>query len=126
LKSPISAHFTSLHFLFTEGSFNEAIPFDSSIYFFADEVAVALRAYTSGYDLFHPHCTLGWHLYERATRVPHWTDHTNWCAQNRESIQSLRALYRGALQGKYGVGRVRSIADYEAYIGAPLSTTTWS
>jgi hypothetical protein len=126
LKSPIPAHFTSLHFLFADGSFNEAIPFDSSIYFFADEVATALRAYTHGYDLFHPHCALGWHLYDRATRVPHWADHASWRAQNQNSVERLRALYRGAVQDKYGVGRVRSIADYEAYIGVPLATPVWS
>ena len=126
LKSPIPAHFTSLHYLFAEGSFNEAVPVDPSIYFFADEIAIALRAYTSGYDLFHPHCILGWHLYRRTTRIPHWEDHANWSARNRESIKRLRALYCGTLHGEFGIGRARSIADFETYVGVPLVAGTWS
>ena len=120
LDTPVPAHFVSLHFLFAEGSFNADLCFDPAIYFFADEVAVALRAYTRGYDLFHPHRLLGWHLYDRATRITHWSDHAGWHAQNRRSCEQLRALYRGELHGEYGVGTARSIADYERYIGLPL------
>ena len=72
----VPARFVSLHFLFTEGSFNQEIPFDPAIYFFADEIAIALRAYTLGYDLFHPHRILGWHLYDRTTRATHWWSRT--------------------------------------------------
>ena len=122
LERAIPAKFVSLHFLFADGSFNEQVPFDSSIYFFADEVAVALRAYTSGYDLFHPHAILGWHLYDRSTRVTHWNDHADWGTRNRRSVQRLSALYRGALRGRYGVGQTRSIADFEALMGESLMT----
>jgi hypothetical protein len=117
---PFAAHFASLHFLFADGSFNREIPFDSSIYFFADEAAIALRAYTHGYDLHHPHRVLGWHLYERATRVTHWADHADWQRLDRISSKRLHALYSGRLSGKFGVGRHRSVADYEAFVGMPL------
>lgn len=120
LPAPFPAHFASLHFLFTEGEFNREIGFDPDIYFFADEVAIALRAYTQGYDLFHPHRILGWHLYDRATRVTHWSDHPNWKQQQELSCQRLRKLFTGKLFGRYGLGEIREISEYEAFVGMPL------
>ena len=120
LDGPVPANFASLHFLFADGSFNRELPFDPSIYFFADEVAIALRAFTHGYDLFHPHRILGWHLYDRRTRGTHWQDHAGWRNQEDISCQTLFDLYEGRLFGKYGIGNVRSIADYEQFIGMPL------
>jgi UDP-N-acetylglucosamine (GlcNAc):hydroxyproline polypeptide GlcNAc-transferase len=120
LTSPVPAHFASLHFLFADGTFNRDLAFDPSIYFFADEVAIALRAFTRGYDLFHPHRILGWHLYDRATRVTHWEDHADWREHEEVSCQTLYELYDNRLIGKYGIGEVRTIADYERFIGMPL------
>ncbi|MDH5498849.1 MAG: UDP-N-acetylglucosamine-transferase [Nitrospira sp.] len=122
LDSPVRAHFTSLHFLFSGGIFNKDIPVDPLIYFFADEVAIALRAYTHGYDIFHPHHNLGWHLYDRSTRVTHWSDHPAWRKKQELSYERLRMLYGGKIRGHDGIGSVRSISDYEHYIGMPLSS----
>ena len=120
-SSPIPAHFTSLHFLFTEGKFNEEIVFDPNIYFFADEVAIALRAFTRGYSLFQPHKVLGWHLYERrTTRIPHWHDHPEWRSQYAYSANQLFELFSGRKDGVFGIGSQRSIAAYEEYIGMRL------
>lgn len=120
LSSPVPARFASLHFLFTRGAFNREIPFDPAIYFFADEVAIALRAYTSGYDLFHPHRILGWHLYDRSTRITHWSDHDVWQGRQQASCRRLRELYRARVPSPYGVGALRSVTDYEAFAGTPL------
>jgi Glycosyltransferase (GlcNAc) len=121
LSTPVTAGFTSLHFLFAEGSLNEEIEFNPSIYFFADEVAISLRVFTHGYDLFHPHKVLGWHLYNRtATRVPHWNDHPEWRAQHAQTLTELRKLYSGQKTGRFGIGSARSINAYEQLIGLPL------
>ncbi|HEY0678928.1 MAG TPA: GlcNAc-transferase family protein [Chitinophagaceae bacterium] len=124
LSGPVQAQFTSLHFLFAEGAFNETILFDPSIYFFADEIAIALRAFTQGYDLFHPHQILGWHLYNRSTRVTHWDEHPEWAKQSELSHQRLFRLYRGYITGRFGIGSERSVANYERYIGMKLIDTT--
>ena len=120
LTKPIPGRFASLHCLFAEGRFNDDVPFDPNIYFFADEVAIALRAYTHGYDLFQPHRVIGWHLYDRSTRGTHWDDHSDWFRQNALSQARLRALYRGDLRGPHGIGTRRSIAAFEAHIGTAL------
>jgi hypothetical protein len=120
LTAPLPAKFVSLHFLFADGTFNQEVAIDSSIYFFVDEITIALRAFTLGYDLYQPHRVLGWHLYNRATRVTHWNDHARWQVQNEISCKRVRVLYSGRLQGKYGVGTARSVAEYEALVGEPL------
>ncbi|MFX0547077.1 GlcNAc-transferase family protein [Roseovarius sp. S1116L3] len=123
LSEPFPGRFASLHFLFADGRFNEDVPFDPDIYFFSDEAAISLRAYTHGYDLFQPHRIVGWHLYDRTTRGTHWNDHSDWPKQHQRSMIRLRDLYRGELRGDLGIGSQRSVADYEAYIGAPLITS---
>jgi hypothetical protein len=120
--SPSTAEYVSLHLLFAEGPFNEKVPFDPGIYFFADEIAIALRAYTHGYSLFSPNTLLGWHLYDRRTRTTHWADHPDWVSLNQMSVQRLRQLFAGTLAGKHGVGNVRTISEYEAYAQVTLIT----
>ena len=120
LKKPIPAQFISLHFLFTEGAFNREIPFDPAVYFFGDEVSIGLRSFTKGYQLFHPHRIIGWHAYSRKTRTSHWDDHSGWWVQNAGSLQKLRKIFTGNYKGKYGVGKNKSITQYEDLIGMPL------
>ena len=120
LAAPPPAKFASLHFLFADGALNEELTIDSSIYFFVDEIAISLRAYTLGYDLFYPHRILGWHLYNRATRVTHWHDNPDSRAQQEITSKRIQALYQGRWQGKYGLGKVRSALDYEKMVGEPL------
>ena len=118
-----AAHFVSLHFLFADGSFNREIPFDPQVYFFADEVAIALRAFTHGFELFHPLEILGWHLYDRATRRTHWEDHGSWDQRNAASLERLRSLYSGGLRDRFGIGTQRRVSDYEELIGQQLIET---
>jgi hypothetical protein len=113
LHTPIEADFASLHFLFVAGQFNEEIPFDPEIYFFGDEVLVSLRAFTAGYDLFHPHRVVGWHCYNRESRIPHWDDHQRWYQQHQRSLLRMRKLFQGRYRGPYGLGSRRRIRDFE-------------
>jgi Glycosyltransferase (GlcNAc) len=116
LTRPVPADFASLHFLFAPGAFNEEIRFDPEIYFFGDEVVTSVRAYTHGYDLFHPHVVLGWHSFDRASRVPHWKDHDGWRSQHDRSLEIMRRLFRGTYQGPFGVGPSRSVREYEEHV----------
>lgn len=120
LPRPTAAAFVSLHLLFVEGRFNEVVPMDPGIYFFADEVAVALRAFTHGYDLFHPHVVLGWHLYDRGSRTTHWADHADGRTRTAQSLERIRSLYAGADLGSYGLGGLRTRHDYERLVGRRL------
>jgi hypothetical protein len=118
-KRPIPAWFTSLHFVFAEGMFNRELVLDQQVYFFGDEVVLALRAFTHGYDLFHPHYVLGWHLYERtSTRTTHWDDHTDYADRNERSSDRLRDIFLGIAEET--LGSRRTVEEYEAMIGDKL------
>src|SRR5262249_48378437 len=116
LTRPVDADFVSLHFLFADGKFNHEVPFDPEIYFFGDEVVTSLRAFTNGYDLFHPHVILGWHCYDRKSRVPHWDDHRDWHVQHQRSLEKMRLLFTGTYRGTFGPGGNRSVRAYEEHI----------
>ncbi|EZH75784.1 hypothetical protein ATO12_03075 [Aquimarina atlantica] len=120
IKKPLNAQFISLHFLFADGFFNEEINFDPEIYFFGDEVLTSLRAYTYGYDLFHPHIILGWHLYDRKTRTPHWDDHTLWYKQEEVSYNKMKVIYTTNMTSNTILGPDRNLIEYEKYIDLKL------
>ena len=44
------------------------VPYDPTLYFLGEEITLAVRAYTHGYDLFHPSETIVWHEYTRNGR----------------------------------------------------------
>jgi len=74
LDKPIKAKFYSAHFAFTMGKFVKEIPHDPELYFTGEEMSITVRAYTHGYDLFHPHIIVAWHEYTRKNRAKHWDD----------------------------------------------------
>ena len=120
LKAPIPAHYASLHFLLAEGRFLKDVPFEPGVYFFGDEVLTGLRAFTHGYDMFHPHRILGWHAYSRATRVPHWDDHDGAVEAEEMTFALIRAAISNGTRRHRLLGTVRSVSDYENYIGRKL------
>ena len=120
MEAPRASAFVSLHLLFARGEFNIDVPFDPRIYFFADEVAVALRAFTHGYDVFCPSEIIGWHLFNRSTRVTHWDDRGHYDKRLVESLDRLRSLYTGMAHDPLGLGQARTVAEFESVKGVKL------
>lgn len=65
MTEPVPARFYSGHFTFADGIFAEEVQHDPTFYFHGEEITIAVRAYTHGYDSFHPHKILAWHEYTR-------------------------------------------------------------
>jgi hypothetical protein len=130
LRYPVRGRFFSAGFAFTLGRFCTDVPYDPALYFLGEEITMAVRAFTHGYDLFHPHRTVCWHYYGRPNRRKHWDDHTAWYVQNDASMRRVRQLLgmapRNAKEafGKYGLGQMRSLRDYERYAGISFSRRT--
>lgn len=122
LKALIPAQFLALGFLFSEGRFNAEMPLDPNIYFFGDEITTGLRAFCRGYDFFHPHRVLAWHVYDRTTRRCHWEDHGDWSERDRGSLARVRRIMSGRSYRGYPLGQERSIESYERHIGLPLKS----
>ena len=123
LTEPIPARFYSAHFAFTTGDFVKEVPHDPEYYFHGEEISIAVRAYTWGYDLFHPHKTVIWHEYTRKGRTKQWDDDKLWGGKNANSHKRNRKLFGmdGEVKdiefGIYDFGKVRSLLDYEKYSG---------
>jgi len=127
VDEPIKARFYSAHFAFTVGQFCKEVQHDPNIYFHGEEITIAVRAYTHGYDLFHPHKIIAWHEYTREGRSKHWDDHKSWTYKNDLAHARTRLLLgidgtactpcnEKSLNG-YNLGSERTLKDYETYAG---------
>jgi hypothetical protein len=128
LTEPVTARFYSAHFCFTIGKFAKEVQHDPEYYFHGEEISIAARAYTHGYDLFHPHKVVIWHEYTRKGRTKQWDDDKLWGDKNKKSHQKNRKLFSMDGEvfnpddfGKYGFGKVRTLRDYEKYAGLLFS-----
>ena len=127
LKEPVTSRFYSAHFAFTVGQFSVEVQHDPEFYFHGEEISIAARAYTHGYDLFHPHKTLIWHEYTRKGRTKQWDDDKEWVMRNNMSHSKNRKLFGmdGELSdvdfGIYGFGTERTLKEYEIYSGLRFS-----
>jgi len=123
LNTPVPARFYSAHFCFTLGKFSKEVQHNPDFYFHGEEISIAVRAFTHGYDLFHPHKVVLWHEYTRNGRVKHWDDDKEWYKKNESAHLLNRKLFgmdgeeQEGHSGKYGLGNERSLRDYEKYAG---------
>lgn len=127
LTEPIPARFYSAHFCFTLGEFVRQVPHDPDYYFHGEEISIAVRAYTNGFDLFHPHKTVVWHEYTRRGRTKQWDDDPKWVEKNNFCHKKNRQLFgmdnevKNSSFGVYDLGKIRTLRDYEKYAGISFS-----
>ena len=123
IDTPIPSRFYSAHFCFTLGQFSKEVQHNPDFYFHGEEISIAVRAFTHGYDLFHPHKVVIWHEYTRNGRVKQWDDNKEWWKLNESSHLLNKKLFgmdgekQEGHDGKYGLGNVRTLRDYEKYAG---------
>lgn len=133
--APLPARFYSGHFCFADGAFCTEVPHDPNYYFHGEEISISARAFTHGYDFFHPNIVIAWHEYTRKGRTKHWDDHTTkstdthttneaWTTANVRSHLRNRKLFcmdgetrEGVDFGIYDFGTERSLFEYELYSG---------
>jgi hypothetical protein len=122
-KEPVPARFYSAHYAFTLGQFTKEVQHNPEYYFHGEEISISARAYTCGYDLFHPHKVLIWHEYTRKGRTKQWDDDKKWVDRNNKSHLLNRKLFgmdgleQEGHDGPFGFGTERSLRDYEKYSG---------
>jgi len=127
LTEPFLTRFLSGHFIFTLGKWAVEVPYDPLLYFHGEEPSLAVRSYTWGYDLFHPHEIIAWHEYTREGKTKHWDDDKEWNEKDEISHYRYRKLH--GMDGEncsdcavkellpYVFGKVRTLDDYERYAG---------
>lgn len=132
---PMRARYYSGHFAFADGSFAVEVQHDPDYFFHGEEISIGVRAFTHGYDLFHPIKTIVWHEYTRKGRVKVWDDHTtpqrnrgkvdlDWVQRNDACHKRNRILFgmdgenpKSVDFGKYGFGTKRTLKNFEEYAG---------
>ncbi len=123
IDAPVPARFYSAHMAFTLGEFSNEVQHNPEYYFHGEEISIAVRAYTHGYDLFHPHRVVIWHEYTRKGRTKQWDDDKDWGNKNVKSHLTNRKLFgmdgetQEGHEGKYGFGTERTLQEYEEYAG---------
>ena len=120
----ISAFF-SAHFVFVAASWLTEVPYDPEMYFDGEEDSLGLRSWTSGYDMYYPTTHLVFHRYERLNQTKHWDDHPQ--VFHDMTISSTRRLtaiietgggpYGSDALGKFGLGKVRTLEQYQDFTG---------
>jgi hypothetical protein len=124
----IPARLLSGHFIFTDGHFVNNCMYDPNYYFRGEELVLSARAYTHGYDMYHPTKSIIWHQYLRVGQPKHWDDHQKHNGfiieaedRNFKSKARQRALFKMDHSDidfkQYGFGNERTLQDYELYCG---------
>jgi hypothetical protein len=106
--------------IFTEGEFLKP---NKLIFADGEEIFIAARAYTSGYDLFVPSNMFMYHLYygtegKNARRVvyPDWPEQT--AELNKISVDEIRFVLSGeGIVGEGRLGTERTLSEYGKFCG---------
>jgi len=132
---PIPGAFASACMLFGPSSINIDVPYDPNLYFFGEEISLGVRLWTHGYDLYHPHKLVMYHDWDRSKRKTHFDDHKEWPKQNEQSFARVRHMLGVERSDDpivlkdldtYGLGKTRSLKDYETYSGVSFSTRSFN
>jgi peroxiredoxin len=138
-EKPLRGAFLAAGFLFAPGKFVREVPYDPFMYFDHEEVTLAARAYTHGWDVYSPSKTFVYHYYPEPEKgekkALHWTDLKDW----EKFLTRSRARYRYLLAGeipaqhsdiaeieRYGLGTSRTLAEYENFCGLDFRAKTAS
>jgi hypothetical protein len=132
IKNP----FISAGMLFSSGSIVKDVPYDPHIPFTGEEIALGLRLFTHGYDVYIPNQVVAYHNYNMAPERPRiWKDQKNhdkrsyngrtrvkWlCGQEYEEV-STEVLIE---IDKYGLGNKRSLAQFEFFSKINFHEREW-
>ncbi|MGZ5200245.1 MAG: GlcNAc-transferase family protein [Telluria sp.] len=133
---PVLGCHVSAGFLFAAGAFVEEVPYDPYLYFHGEEQSLAVRAFTRGWDIFHPMLIPVYHLYKSegtAYQTHHWHGETEARRAFRSSylldrarLRLNRLLMGDGLPGAYGLGSARTMAQFAELSGIDYAKHTIS
>ncbi|XGA81023.1 hypothetical protein OR573_05045 [Halomonas sp. CH40] len=110
-------------FLLTLGHFVREVPYDPQFYFHGEEQHLALRAFTHGWEIFHPSFSEVplFHLYKQPNTTSsnlHWRQDLDikrpvkWTQRRASARQRLSKLIDNQLAPPYSLGNARSLDDF--------------
>lgn len=127
---PRPGAFICAHYVFGPGRIDIDVPVDRNMDFTGDELAVAVRYYTSGYNIYHPGIACVYHLWRRdlvygqdklapaGDKIRVDDGATRKQRQVRRVEKLLRLADRpGVDLAGFDLGTERTLEDYEEYSG---------
>ena len=125
--APQSTAFVGAGLVFAPAAAFREVPYDPHIYFHGEEITLAVRFWTHGWDLFVPNRVTVYHEYsERPGKRRHWHDHKRWMELSDRAARRIRHLLNAeacpdpeALRDieRHALGTRRSLPDYERATG---------
>lgn len=123
--------------LFTRTSTLREVRYDPYLYFTGEEISLAVRLFTHGYNLYTPNTPFLWHQYavKKVDRIKHWEDHRDWGQINKRALQRLKHLLGIAVCTDpqamtdwhlYGLGNERTLRQWEAFAGINIKDRTFT
>lgn len=127
-RQPVIGFHLAGGFIFTYGHFVREVPYDANMYFHGEEQNLALRAFTHGWDVFHPNVLPVYHKYKSAGADyvnHHW--HASWEAKrslkwtDRQNLAHQR--FRNLINGQVpptdpcALGYLRTVQGFYDFTG---------
>jgi len=124
---PAPSPFLSAGLLFAPAEAFREVPYDPHLYFIGEEIALAVRLYTHGWDVFTPNRVVAYHDYTPCPARPrHWEDASDAAtlsARARARLRHILGMEHSADPevlaelDRYGLGTARGLAAFERASG---------
>ncbi len=116
-------------FVFTLGRWNVDVHQDPEHLYTGEELALTIRSFTHGYDLWNPSQVVAWHRHhpEGNRKFIHDGEDAEVSMRHDRACRRLRALHAGdpdRILRPYSVGTARSVAEYHHWAGIDVSNWT--
>lgn len=122
-SKPHKSHTLLAGYIFTTGNFVNEIPYDERICFMGEELCIAIRAYTRGWEIYAPPEMLLWHFYKREGHSKVWSQmddslrQEKWANLEALSQQVQKNILLGKEKGIYGIDNYSKYLEYQKMIG---------
>ncbi len=129
---PFARPFCSGGLFFSSSAVVREVPYDPHLYFTGEEITLAVRLWTHGWDIFAPNRNVVYHDYGHARRR-HWQDNKDWGTLSGKAAKRLRHLFRMDVCSDsdivkdiecYGLGHRRTLESFEAVSGVSFKART--
>lgn len=116
MSTPQKSHTVLAGYLFAHGDIVNEVPYDERISFMGEEICLALRAYTRGWEIYAPNEMLAWHFYERRNSRKIWNDGVRkrtWFDMEKESREVQRSVLLAEDNGIFGIDDFGRYFDFQ-------------
>lgn len=133
---PVRGAMVSAHFLFAPARIDRKIPNDPHMFFVGDELPMALRYFTHGWNVYHPGVCCVWHLYERGKLLEArglscpWPNTLEGRYLLKLWIEKKRIMKLYGMEDNdqvltgFELGHARTLADFESFAGVDFKART--